>query len=82
MNGTPPLLLIFVAAFTYAMVQSKRKGKTVLYTAIAMGFILAVGFALSLILTGMSSAMGTLTAPIMLVTGAITSIAHAKGKLA
>ena len=76
MNGAPPLLLIFIAAFTYAMVESKRKGKTALYTAIVMGFILAVGFVLSLILPGMSPAMGTLTAPIILITGAITSIAH------
>jgi uncharacterized protein YqhQ len=82
MNGSSLLLLIFLVCFVYALVESKHKWKTVLYTAIVMGFVLLVGVGISWAIPRMASAMGTLSGTIMLIGGSITSIAHAKGKIA
>ncbi len=82
MSGTTPLpLLLFVCCFVYALVESKHKWKTVLYTAITMGFILAVAALVAWILPGWASAMGTLAGALMPIAGAIASISHAKGWL-
>jgi hypothetical protein len=86
MNGSiyvvVPLILrvLFVAAFVYAMVESKRKWKTALYTFAAMASILAIGFVIILIV-GLPIAVGTVLAPIVLIAGIGTALAHAKGQI-
>ena len=77
-----PLLLIFVACFVYAIVESKHKWKTVLYTAIAMGFIVAVGVGIALMVPRMAASMGTIVGVIAPITGIFASIGHAKGEIA
>jgi hypothetical protein len=86
MNGSLyvvlPLILrvLFVAAFVYAMVGSKHKWKTALYTFGAMASILAVGCVI-VVIVGLPFAIGTVLAPIVLITGIATALAHANGKI-
>jgi hypothetical protein len=70
-------LLIFIVAFVVAVERSSLRLKTTLYTFGSMAFILLLGFLITLILgPNWGAAMGTLTAPVMLLTGALAAILH------
>jgi uncharacterized membrane protein YccC len=71
------LMAAFLAVFVYAIVNSKKKWKTVLFTlVVALGTIL-LGYILSLIFPDRASLFGELAVRLACMSGASTSSYHA-----
>ena len=81
MSGSPILALVFIGAFIYAVITSKRKVQTLLFTLGAMVAVFLVGLLLSWIMPRMAPAIGTATGLIVTLTGTIEGIVHARGTL-
>jgi prepilin signal peptidase PulO-like enzyme (type II secretory pathway) len=75
MTGLPPLLIIFLAVFVYALMGSKTRLKTSAYILGSMVAIVGVGFALTKVWPpGWEGTIGTLTGLMALITGIAASI--------
>lgn len=83
MNHLPLLLIFFLVSFVLSLVKSKARIKTTLYAFGMMALIVGLGFALSRIFPrGYAGPIGTITAPILIITGMLTAIIHSRKSVA
>jgi hypothetical protein len=83
MNHLPLLLIFCLISLVLSLVRSKARIKTTLYTFGMMAAIIGLGFALSIIYPrGYGGPIGTITAPIAIITGMLTAIIHSRKSVA